>query len=718
MKEHILCGDCKDGRTIVRLDGQGTTLAVSLFSEDVPRLVHWGGRLPEEYGEREMDALNTFGQFEAVLQQLPGLSLLPVSGHGFFGAPALSGHRDGRNWAARFRTVDARKEDECIEITLSDEQGVLQVVLTLEMHPETGVVSQYMELTNTGDTPYTLDWCAAAAWEVPARCSEIMTYDGSWCAEFVQERTRMPRGQIVRESRKGRPSHDGFPSMVTGETAFTETTGEVWGMHLGWSGNHRLLAESLDDGTRQVQMGELLMPGEVVLGPNETYRTPTVYGCHAIGIGDMSRRFHRFVREKILSEKVTANTRPVHYNTWEAVYCDHDPAILDDLAERAAALGVERFVLDDGWFPGRHDDTAGLGDWVVDREKYPDGLAPLINRVNQLGMGFGLWVEPEMISPDSELYRQHPDWAFHLDPAPRITGRHQLVLNLALPEVQEYLFERLDSLLCDNAIEYLKWDHNRDIAQADHQGHAAYRRNVLGLYELLERLRAAHPDVEIETCASGGARVDLGILQRTQRIWTSDSNDALERLNIQRGVSLFIPPMVMGAHVGPERCHTSGRRLDLLFRLHSAFFGSFGFEMDLRELSAEERVITAELTALHKEWRNVLHSGNLHRLSLDDPGRMGLGMIAEDRSRAVYGIYQLEAPGFRGARSVRLPGLDPERTYRVRLLGPVVESVEAMLPEGLKTGGVQTRGGALEMIGVTLAMPHPVTSLLLAVEEV
>lgn len=701
---------------ILHLDGRETTLALSIPSEDVPRIVHWGSRLPKKYGAQDILDLNAFGQFEAVLQNLPGLSLLPVSGHGFFGTPALSGHRNGRDWAGYFRTMSAEKQNDRIEIVLGDDRSALQVKLVLEMDPKTDVVSQHTELTNRDDVPYMLEWCASAAWEVPSLCAEVVTYDGSWCREFVQERSPMPRGRLVRESRKGRPAHDGFPSMLAGEKGFSERSGQVWGIHLGWSGNHRLLAETLDDGTRQIQLGELLMPGEMILEKGQTYRTPPAYGCHAVGTDALARCFHRFVRNRILPERANTVTRPVHYNTWEAIYFDHDPAELGELAAQAAALGAERFVLDDGWFPGRHDATAALGDWVVDTAKYPEGLGPLIARVNELGMGFGLWVEPEMISPDSDLYREHPDWAFQLEPAPRLLGRNQLVLNLALPEVRDHLFERLHALLRDNAIEYLKWDHNRDVVQADLSGRSAYRKNVLGLYELLERLREAHPDVEIESCASGGGRIELGILRHTHRIWTSDSNDAIERLKIQRGTSQFIPPLIMGSHVGPERCHTSGRRLDILFRLHSAFFASFGFEMDLRELSTDDRKSVAELTALYKQWRNVLHDGDMHTLRLDDPGRMGLGTVSADRNRAVYGLYQVEAPGFREARSVRLPGLDPDRTYRIGLLGPVTESVRKMLPQSLLQGRARVKGAALDVIGITLGMPHPATSVLLSVE--
>ena len=305
-----------------------------------------------------------------------------------------------------------------------------------------------------------------------------------------------------------------------------------------------------------------------------------MYAVHSTtGLGAASRQFHAVVRS---SPAHRDRPRPVVLNTWEAVYFDHDFDTLTRLAERAAAVGVERFVLDDGWFGGRRDDTPGLGDWWVSPDAHPDGLAPLIERVRALGMEFGIWVEPEMVNPDSDLYRAHPDWALADPGYEPVLGRHQLVLDLAIPAAFDEILGRLDALLGDHDIAFVKWDMNRDHVQATGaDGRAGTHAQTLALYRLLDELRRRHPDVEFESCSSGGARIDLGILQRTERVWTSDCNDALERQTIQRYASTLIPPEVIGAHVGPPTAHTTGRTQSLAFRAATALFGHFGIEWNL-----------------------------------------------------------------------------------------------------------------------------------------
>ncbi|HQN52708.1 MAG TPA: alpha-galactosidase, partial [Phenylobacterium sp.] len=351
------------------------------------------------------------------------------------------------------------------------------------------------------------------------------------------------------------------PYMLVGEAGFSQATGEVTGAHLAWSGDARMLAERLRDGRIQLQGGELFLPGEVSLAPGETYDTPILYAARSgAGLNGLSDRFHPFVREVILGGRLKAKPRPVHFNTWEAVYFRHDLTELKALADLAAEVGAERFILDDGWFKGRNDDTTSLGDWIPDAAKYPNGLTPLIDRVRGLGLEFGLWVEPEMANLDSDLVRAHPDWLLHVDDRAQPVGRGQYVLDLTRPEVADHLFARLDALLAQHEIGYLKWDMNRDLTHAASRGRPASRRQTLAVYALIDRLRAAHPDVEIESCASGGGRADFEILKRTDRIWTSDCNDPVERQTIQQGFSIFFPPEVMGAHVGPAASHTTARR--------------------------------------------------------------------------------------------------------------------------------------------------------------
>jgi len=358
----------------------------------------------------------------------------------------------------------------------------------------------------------------------------------------------------------------------------------------------------------------------------------------------------------------------VHYNCWEAVYFRHDMAELKNLAERAAAIGAERFVLDDGWFGKRDDDTTSLGDWVVDRRKFPDGLTPLIDHVEGLGMTFGLWVEPEMVNLDSELARAHPDWIIMPEGLHQVTGRGQHVLDLTNAAVGDYLFERLDALLSQYRIDYLKWDMNRDLTLAvDRQGRGLLRRQVHAVYALMERLRAAHPDVEIESCASGGARIDYGILKRTQRVWLSDSNDAHERCRMQHQAMLFLPPEIVGSHVGPRHCHTSGRVLPMSFRAGVALAGHMGFEMDLRELDAEEEATLKRYTQFYKDNRAWLHRGRQLRLEPAGDETLAHMSVSEDGSRFLVFSATLSTLKPETTRPLRLAGLEPDAPYRIRL---------------------------------------------------
>ncbi len=320
----------------------------------------------------------------------------------------------------------------------------------------------------------------------------------------------------------------------------------------------------------------------------------------------MSNAFHAYLRSR---PQHPSTPRPVLLNIWEAVYFDHDLDTLRGLADIAASCGVERFVVDDGWFHSRRSDDAGLGDWWVDTTVWPNGLTPLIDHVRGLGMQFGIWVEPEMVNPDSDLYRAHPDWTLVDERYPVVLGRNQLVLDLGRAEVCEYLFAHLDALLGDHDIAYVKWDMNRDLVAATSGGRAGVHRQTLGVYALFDRLRAAHPGVEFETCASGGGRVDFGIFERTDRAWTSDSIDALDRQQIQRGFSLLFPPELMGTHIGSPVAHTTGRSHGLGFRAIAAMFGSLGIEWNLLKASDRDRADLAEIIAMHKRLRPFLHHG-------------------------------------------------------------------------------------------------------------
>jgi alpha-galactosidase len=402
-------------------------------------------------------------------------------------------------------------------------------------------------------------------------------------------------------------------------------------------------------------------------------------------------------------------------NTWEAVYFDHDLGRLHEIAEHAAAIGVERFVLDDGWFTGRRSDHAGLGDWAVDADIWPDGLHPLVDRVTELGMDFGLWVEPEMVNLDSDLARAHPDWL--LAPAGRtpLAWRHQQVLDLATPDAWQHILGRLDALLSTYPIAYLKWDHNRDLLEADHAGRPGVHAQTLAVYALLDELRGRHPEVEIESCASGGGRVDLEMLARTDRVWASDCTDALERQLIQRWTGLVVPPELVGAHVSAPRNHQTGRILDLSFRAGTAMFGHFGIEWDVSRATDEERTELAAWVATYQELRPLLHGGDVVRADHMPHGSELHGVVARDKDDAVFALVQTEPLDTSLPARLPLPGLDPDRSYRLRPLPPGdrPHTMQVEEPAWVTDGEITLPGSVLAQVGVAVPVLAPQQLLLL-----
>ena len=465
----------------------------------------------------------------------------------------------------------------------------------------------------------------------------------------------------------------------------------------------------LEDGSVLISTGELLHPGEVRLAPGETLETPVAHAAYsAKGLAGLSRATHAHVRRSSVEWPQAATGRPVTLNTWEGNYFDHDVPRLMRQADAAASLGIERFLLDDGWMKARDHERAGLGDWQTDRRKYPDGLGPLIAHVRELGMQFGLWVEPEMVNPDSDLYRTFPAGVLHTQGRPLLTGRRQLVLDLGRAEIADRIFADLDVLLRDHPISALKWDMNRDlIAAGDAEGRPAYRRHVLATWGLMDRLRRAHPSVEIESCASGGGRADYGVLARTHRVWASDCTDALERLSIQRGLGRLLPPELIGAHVSASPNHQTGRVHTIGFRAAVALFCHLGVELNPLSLSEDERLELAGWIALHKRLRPLLHDG-LHQAGPDVDGRSVRGVVARNGERAAFLVAQERMPIRRVPAPQCFPGLIGDARYRVTAPAPQRTTVSPLV----------LSGGFLEAGGVCLPVMEPETALVLEVERV
>jgi alpha-galactosidase len=514
----------------------------------------------------------------------------------------------------------------------------------------------------------------------------------------------------VREAWGGRPGHDSATLLCAGDPGFRFRTGRVWGVHLAYSGNQVLGAERTVTGWRLLRGGELLLPGEVVLAPGEQYRSPWLLGSWGEGLDALSHRFHDMLRVRPSHPQ---RPRPVLLNVWEAVYFAHDPDKLIALAEAAAEIGIERFVLDDGWFLGRRHDWAGLGDWYVDEAVWPGGLHRLVDRVRELGMEFGLWFEPEMVNLDSDLARAHPDWLLGTEHGPGPASRHQHVLDLANPEAFAHILQRMSALIEEYGVAYVKWDHNRPLLDAGHgpQWAPGVHAQTEAAYRLMDELKARHPGLEIESCAGGGGRLDLGVMEHADRVWVSDCIDAHERQRLVRWTGLTLPPELMGTHVGSGADHTTQRVHDLAFRAGTALWGHMGVEWDLTAAPPAQRSALAQWIALHKRLRPLLHGGAVVHADLANPALLLDGVVARDGSRALYKLVSVDhtltwPPGL-----VTLPGLDPDSDYRVAALTPanaeqVLAGPEGAGPEGAgATGDGPTGGVVAEPVADPVADP-------------
>ncbi|WP_353827697.1 alpha-galactosidase [Agromyces sp. SYSU T0242] len=669
-------------------------------------MLHWGADAGAEFPHAA--AFTGPTAFSAYDEPI-GAELVPQASSGWRGRPGVSGSRsDGTAFSPRLRLRDHRREDEDgvqrLTLDLDDPVERLGLIVQLELHP-TGILRMRSTLINGGDDDYRLE-ALMATLPVAAEAREILDLTGRWCREQHPQRNAIQHGTWAREYRHGRTGHDASVLTAVGTPGFANRSGEVWATHFGFSGNRVTTVEATPGGPTRIGSSELFQPGELRIAAGSAHTTPWAYFAYSDrGLDGVSDAFHAWMRARPQHPR---SPRPVVVNTWEAVYFDHDLDGLIALADRAAEVGAERFVLDDGWFLGRRDDASSLGDWDVDGDVWPEGLGPLIDAVRERGMEFGLWVEPEMISEDSELCREHPDWISRPGEHAPARWRDQQVLDLTNPEAWQHVYDKLDALLAANDIRYLKWDQNRDQVEMGSRGRASTHRQTLAAYRLIDRLRRAHPTVEIESCSSGGARVDLGILERTDRVWASDCNDALERQTIQRWTQAVVPPELVGSHIGPPTSHTTLRTHDLGFRGITALFGHLGLEWDLRALDEQELGDVRALVDLYKRYRGLLHAGRTVNADVADPAFSLRGVVAQDRAAAVFGFVALatsreELPG-----RVRLPGLDPDARYRVELVHPTSErSTIQRRDVGWSELGVTATGAVLGRVGLPMPALAP-----------
>ncbi len=695
----------------VHLRGGGVSLLVDLGRGDAEPV--WLDRaLPDDADLAALIAVLRPGVCGNQPDDPPVPSLCPARRRGGTGADAVQLLVDGRLVELDLRLVAARTDGVgAAEFGWHDAAHRISITSEWRIDDDAMLVVA-TRLTNGGAVPVTLLHLAALALPLPGWASHVTRFAGRWLADCLPQRHRLDQGQIGAASHGGRPGFDGAHWLLLDEAGTSEGHGRALGVHLAWSGDAAWTVAVGGDGQGRLMLAETLDAGEVVVMPGADHRAPPA--CLALsgaGRAGVRQIFHRHILTRIAPPGVAATPRRVHLNSWEACGFAMDEARLMALADAGAAIGAERFVVDDGWFAGRRDDASALGDWTVAADRFPHGLGPLIAHVQAQGMDFGLWVEPEMISPDSDLARAHPDWCLHLPGSDRPTQRRQWVLDLSRAEVAAHIFAVLDRLLTDHDIAYLKWDHNRPLFPR--AGRA--RAQVLALYALLDRLRAAHPQVEIESCASGGGRVDLGILARCSRFWASDNNDAAGRAAILRGWGQFLPLAITGNHVGASPNPLTGRRSAMDFRAKCAIFGHMGVEADPAAMSSADRACLAAHIGLYKDWRAVIHGGALFALDHADAGVGGWLVVHGARALAL-----VAAAGDGRAAStapIALPGLEPAARYHVRLLPPLPPPLFGRTPPPALAAGLVLGGAALAAGAIRLPLHLPETAWLLAIER-
>ncbi len=680
-----------------------------------PALAYWGPSLDADADLATLAALRERPVPHGTLDDEEPLNWLSEGARGFTGHPGLALRRGGVELLTQLRVTGIVEEKDQVRIECADQLAGVTATIGLTAHRESGVLTSRCSVRNDGEEPLGVDWLAAATLGDLPGMDEVALFEGRWCHEMGLTPARVDTGQVRQENRVGRTSHHAYPALLCGDAGFSHERGSVVALHLGWSGNHRLLAERLRDGRQQIQMGELLSPGEIVLQRSESYTTPPLYACFSdSGTNGVRRAFHRFVRDEILPPRAS-RARPIHFNTWETLYFDHSEERTLELVQEAARMGAERFVLDDGWFRGRTSDRAGLGDWEVCAARYPNGLEPVADAVRAAGMELGLWVEPEMVNEDSDLARAHPEWVLRAPGREQPLGRGQYALDLCRADVHEHLVRTITGLVERYGIGYLKWDMNRDLCHVVHEGRPASHALTRATYRLFDAVRAACPGLEIESCSSGGARADLGILKRADRIWASDNHDPQDRQRIQQGFSLFLPPEVVGAHIGSERSEVTGRSQSMAYRAGTALFGHLGIEAAARELGDDPHGLLDWALAYTREHREWMHSGETLYMDAADPEIVARLCLATDRHRGLLSVTRL-APGRAAVPApLRVPGLATEAAYRVQLLHPETHAFMHQRSAFHRGEPIETSGEHLARVGLQMPVMQPQTLALVEI---
>ena len=665
---------------IFRLDGGNSTYAFGVNERGDLQPLYWGGRLGAHDSIPPAHSFPEMASFDSPATTTP--QEYAGWGAGLFTEPALKvSFADGnRDLVLHFLKI-ASSSSNSAEIVLKDISREIYVTLAYSMDSESGILARSASIENREKQPVLIEQAAFAQWTLPPAHYTLSYLTGRWAGEWTLNQEPIQGGARVLESRRGSTGHQANPWFAISReggrdtaTAADEEHGEVWFGALAWSGSWRMTVEHTQLDALRVTGGFNPFDFGYKLKPGEHLDTPIFYaGYSAHGLGGASRLLHHFELAHILPQAPDPKPRPVIYNSWEATEFKVDEAGQMALAEKAASIGVDRFVMDDGWFGKRNTDHAGLGDWYVNPEKFPHGLKPLIDKVHSLGMDFGLWIEPEMVNPDSDLYRKHPDWVLNFSGRPRSESRNQVVLSLARPDVRDYIEGFLDKLLTDNDIAFLKWDYNRNWSEpgweqvpADEQKRV-YVEFVRNLYSILANLRKKHPKVEIESCSGGGGRVDLGILHYTDEVWPSDNTDPFDRILMQDGFTYAYTPQIMMAWVTDSPHWLNGRSTSLAYRMLSSMQGSLGIGANLNHWGDEDFATAKRLIAAYHSVQKTIVQGDLYRLihPRDNSELSATETVSNDKGQAVVFAFVNATNKGRGFPLLQLRGLDPTAEYKL-----------------------------------------------------
>ncbi|MEK4039504.1 alpha-galactosidase [Paenibacillus sp. FSL L8-0493] len=700
-----------DNRKVFHLQSEKSSYIIEMIKGVIPAHVYWGPKLAGREFQHPLNLVERCSFSPTYLQEDKNISLdtlpseFPSYGNGDFREPALEVHLVDGTTVTDFRYkshtinkgkpalkglpatyVESEEEAETLEIILQDDKTGLIAALSYTVFNNQDVITRSVRIENLGKDNLVLKRVLSANVDFHDSDYDMLQLSGTWTRErHIHKRPLVPGIQRI-DSKRGSSSHQQNPFMALLAKDATEDHGEVYGFSLVYSGSFLAQAEVDQYGISRVGIGIQPFNFQWLLEPGESFQAPeAVLVRSSEGLGGLSRTYHRLYRTRLCRGEFRDSKRPILINNWEATYFNFNADKIKEIAKAGKELGLELFVLDDGWFGKRDNDDSSLGDWVEDRRKLPEGLGKLGEDITAMGMEFGLWFEPEMVSPESDLYREHPDWCLHVPGHKSSLARQQLVLDLSRKDVCDYIVESVSSVLSSAPITYVKWDMNRNMTEigsallpAERQRETAHR-YILGLYDVLERIVSRFPHILFESCSGGGGRFDPGMLYYMPQTWTSDDTDAVERLKIQYGTSMVYPASSMGAHVSAVPNHQVHRITPLETRGHVAMSGNFGYELDLTKLTEAEREDIRKQVSEYKELRMLIQYGDFYRLLSPFEGNETAWMfVSADKKEAFATYFQVLAGPNPPLRRLRLKGLDPAKSYKLELNGGVYRGDELM----------------------------------------